>query len=147
MFIMSLRLWNKNLTRSWDIDSTNSRGNPNTFFLIEHACSLAGLLLILSDQCIWIAYCSSGRPSEVTPELAEVLGLEYANFDGPTVLFVTPIFWYVWHVERCRTNIIYFVKLQKYGLCVAINYHLLERYVIKEHFCDEYWRCPHMFYV
>jgi hypothetical protein len=42
-----------------------------------------------------------GRPSEVTSELDEVLGLKRANLDGPTVLFVTPIFLYVWHVERC----------------------------------------------
>jgi hypothetical protein len=41
------------------------------------------------------------RPNEVTPELAKkVLGLKCANLDGPTVLFVTPLFWYVWHVEK-----------------------------------------------
>jgi hypothetical protein len=41
------------------------------------------------------------RPNEVTPELAKkVLRLKCAALDGPTVLFGTPLFWYVWHVER-----------------------------------------------
>jgi hypothetical protein len=44
-----------------------------------------------------------------------VVGLKRANLDDPTVLFVTPICLYVWHVERCWSNMHFSVKLVEYS--------------------------------
>jgi hypothetical protein len=42
------------------------------------------------------------RRNEVTPEHAKkMLGLKCTNLDGPTVLFVTTLFWNVWHLKSC----------------------------------------------
>jgi hypothetical protein len=41
-----------------------------------------------------------------------MLGLKCANLDGPTVLFVTTLFWYVWHVKRCWSIFLFVMHIK-----------------------------------
>jgi hypothetical protein len=62
------------------------------------------------------------RPNEVTLELPKVLVLKCANLDGPTVLFITPLFWYVSHVERSWSKKI--VKLIECSSSVGVIWNI-----------------------
>jgi hypothetical protein len=80
------------------------------------------------------------RRNVVTPQLAKkMLGLKCTNLDGPTVLSVTTLFWYVLHVKRCWS--VFFLSSSK------LVHPQLEWFKILDAFKKEYLPCTILVYL